>query len=397
MNQTAAWPVASSARPIPMQDLKAQYRTLAPQIEEAVRRVFDSQQFILGPEVEAFEQELADYLGVPCAIGVASGSDALLLPLLAMGIGAGDEIITSPYTFFATGGAIARVGAKPVFVDIDPKSFTLSIEQVSDYLKGKHPVLNDVNRFDCAPGRVKAIMPVHLFGQCAEMKPLLEVASSREISIIEDAAQALSSRYQGQFAGTLADVGALSFFPSKNLGGAGDGGAIVTRDPQLAERIRVLRVHGAMPKYFHAVIGLNSRLDAIQAAILRVKLPYLEKWSESRREVADRYENLLADLAEIVLPWRRRGPGERHIFNQYVVSHPRRDSLQTALRSAKIGCEIYYPRPLHLQECFGYLGYKSGDLPHAEKAAATTLALPMFSELELWQQQMVARTLAAAL
>jgi dTDP-4-amino-4,6-dideoxygalactose transaminase len=388
MNQTAT-PV--QPRPLPMQDLKAQYRTLAPQIEAAVRRVLESQHFIMGPEVEAFEKELAAYLGVPHAIGVASGSDALLLPLMALGLGAGDEVLTSPYTFFATGGAIARLGAKPVFVDIDPRSYNLSVDEVAAYLDGKHALLNNTSRFDHAPRRVKAIMPVHLYGQCAEMKPLLEVARRHRIPVIEDAAQALSSRYQGAPAGTLGEVGAFSFFPSKNLGGAGDGGAVVTRDDKLAERLRVLRVHGAKPKYFHAVIGLNSRLDAMQAAILRVKLPYLESWSEGRGRAADRYDALLTNLPDAELPWRR--PGDRHIFNQYVVRHPRRDVLMAGLREVKIGCEIYYPRPLHLQECFAYLGYKTGDLPHSETAAATTFALPMFPEIEPSQQEWVAQTL----
>jgi dTDP-4-amino-4,6-dideoxygalactose transaminase len=389
MNATTVLP-----RPLPMQDLKAQYRTLAPQIEAAVRRVLESQHFIMGPEVEAFEKELAAYLGVPHAIGVASGSDALLVPLMALGIGPGDEVVTSPYTFFATGGAIARLGAKPVFVDIDPRSYNFSVDKVAAYLDGKHPLLNNSSRFDHSPRRVKAIMPVHLFGQCADMKPLLEVAGRHGIPVIEDAAQALSSRYQGSAAGTIGEIGAFSFFPSKNLGGAGDGGAVVTRDDKLAERMRVLRVHGSKPKYFHAVLGLNSRLDALQAAILRVKLPHLDAWSDARGRVADRYDTLLANLPDAVLPWRR--PGDRHIFNQYVIRHPRRDALMTALREVKIGCEIYYPRPLHLQECFAALGYKLGDLPHAEAAAATTFAVPMFPELEETQQQWVAEMLGRA-
>src|SRR5947207_1276555 len=289
-------------QPLPMQDLKAQYRALAPQIEAAVRRVLESQHFIMGPEVEAFEKELAAYLGVPHAIGVASGSDALLVPLLALGVGPGDEVVTSPYTFFATGGAIARVGAKPVFVDIEPRSFNVNVDPIESYLAGEHPLLNDRGRFDHDPRRVKAIMPVHLFGQCADMGPLLEVARRRQIPVIEDAAQALSARYRGQMAGTMGEVGAFSFFPSKNLGGAGDGGAIVTRDDKLAGRMRVLRVHGAKPKYFHAVIGLNSRLDALQAAILRVKLPHLESWSAARRQAADRYDALLANVPDLVRP-----------------------------------------------------------------------------------------------
>jgi dTDP-4-amino-4,6-dideoxygalactose transaminase len=378
-----------------MQDLLAQYRTLAPQIEAAVRRVLESQRFIMGPEVESFEKELAAYLGVPHAISVASGSDALLIPLMALGIGPGDEVVTSPYTFFATGGAIARLGAKPVFVDIDPRSYNLAVDQVAAYFDCKHRLLNDAARFDHEPRRVKAIMPVHLFGQCADMEPLQKIARQHGIPVIEDAAQALSARYQGTAAGSLGEVGAYSFFPSKNLGGAGDGGAVVTRDDKLAERMRVLRVHGAKPKYYHAVIGLNSRLDAIQAAILRVKLPHLEAWSDARGRAADRYDQLLKDLPGATLPWRR--PADRHIFNQYIVRHPRRDALMAALRQAKIGCEIYYSRPLHLQECFSYLGYRAGDLPHAEAAAASTFAIPMFAEIQPEQQERVAETLRQAL
>lgn len=383
-----------TARPLPMQDLKAQYRVLAPQIEAAVKRVLESQMFIMGPEVEALEKELAAFLGVPHAIGVASGSDALLVPLIAMGVGPGDEVVTSPYTFFATGGAIARVGARPVFVDIDPKSYNLDVDQVAAYLAGQHPLLNDRGRFDHDPARVKAIMPVHLFGQCADMMPLVELARQRRLPLVEDAAQALSSRYQGQMAGTIGEVGCYSFFPSKNLGGAGDGGAIVTRDDKLAEKMRVLRVHGAKPKYFHAVVGLNSRLDAIQAAILRVKLPHLESWSAARRQAAGRYDALLAGFPELTLPWRRAG--DQHIFNQYVVRHPRRDALMAALKDSKIGCEIYYPRPLHIQECFAYLGYKTGDLPQSEAAALSTFALPMFPEIEPEQQSRVVDTLRRA-
>jgi dTDP-4-amino-4,6-dideoxygalactose transaminase len=392
MRQTPTGPISSLAF-LPLQDLKAQYRTLEPQIEAAVRRVLESQQFILGPEVEAFEKELAAYLGVKHAIGVASGSDALLLPLMAFGVGPGDEVVTSPYTFFATGGAIARLGAKPIFVDIDSASYNISVDQVADYIHGRHAVLNDRSRFNHDARRVKAIMPVHLFGQCTAMRPLQQLAGETGVPLIEDAAQALSAKHQGQWAGTMGAVGSFSFFPSKNLGAAGDGGAIVTQDDRLAETMRVLRVHGAKPKYYHALVGLNSRLDALQAAILRVKLPHLDAWSDRRAQAAGRYDQLLADCPEVERPWRRSG--DRHIFNQYVIRHPRRDELMQALREARIGCEIYYPRPLHLQECFASLGYRAGDLPHAERAAQTTLAVPMFPELELTQQERVANVVAS--
>lgn len=397
--------MVTDPQPIPALDLKAQYRTLKPQIDAAIQRVMDSQYFILGPEVTAFEQRLAEYVGSRHAIGVASGSDALLIALMALGVGSGDEVITTPYTFFATAGSIARLGAKPVYVDIEPRSFNLDPDQVADYLRGKHSLLNDRGRFDHDPGRVKAMIPVHLYGQCADMSPLLGLARDRGIPVIEDAAQAIGSRYQGRSAGTMGSLGCLSFFPSKNLGAAGDAGALVTDDAELAEKVRVLRAHGSKPKYFHPLVGVNSRLDALQAAILSVKLPYLDGWSEARRAVAARYDRLLGDgsmragatprASVLQLPWTR--PGDRHIFNQYVVRSPLRDKLQAAFKTAKIGCEIYYPLPMHLQECFGYLGYRAGDMPRSEAAARETLALPMFPELDESQQQQVARVLERTL
>jgi dTDP-4-amino-4,6-dideoxygalactose transaminase len=397
--QEPAAPSLEEAQPIPSLDLKAQYRTLQPEIEAAIRRVMESQHFILGPEVESFEKKLADYVGSKHAIGVASGSDALVVALMALGVGPGDEVITTPYTFFATAGAISRLGAKPVFVDIEPNSFNLDPDQVRDYLIGKHPLLNDRSRFDHHPGRVKAIIPVHLYGQCADMAPIMAVAGERGIPIIEDAAQAIGSRYQGRSAGTMGVFGCYSFFPSKNLGAAGDAGALVTDDDQLAEKVRVLRAHGSKPKYFHRVVGVNSRLDAIQAAILSVKLRYLDQWSDGRQQVAARYDELLGDNSTPVgvssptlgLPWRR--PGDRHIFNQYIVRSPMRDQLRAALKQAKIGCEIYYPLPMHLQECFADLGYRPGDLSESEAAARETMALPMFPEIDLAQQVRVARAM----
>ena len=320
---------------------------------------------------------------------------------MALGVGPGDEVITTPYTFFATAGAIARLGAKPVFVDIEPRTFNLDPDQVADYLRGRHALLNDRGRFDHDPSRVKAMIPVHLYGQCADMAPILDLARERDIPIIEDAAQAIGSRYQGRSAGTMGAVGCLSFFPSKNLGAAGDAGALVTDDADLAEKVRVLRAHGSKPKYFHPLVGVNSRLDALQAAILSVKLPYLDGWTEARRKVAARYDHLLGDASipvgftpqppALQLPWQR--PGDRHIFNQYVIRSPLRDQLLAALKAAKIGCEIYYPLPMHVQECFAYLGYRPGDMPQSEAAARETLALPMYPEMDESQQQQVARVL----
>jgi dTDP-4-amino-4,6-dideoxygalactose transaminase len=271
-----------------------------------------------------------------------------------------------------------------VFVDIEPSSYNLDPAQVAAYLDGRHPLLNDRSRFDHDPKRVKAIIPVHLYGQCADMAPIIATADKHGIPLIEDAAQAIGSRYQGRSAGTMGAFGCFSFFPSKNLGAGGDAGALVTDDDAMAEKLRVLRAHGSKPKYFHRVVGVNSRLDALQAAILRVKLPHLDSWSEGRARVADRYD---AELAGVATPWRR--PGDRHIYNQYVVRTPQRDALMGALKQAKIGCEIYYPLPMHLQDCFADLGYQAGDLPESESAGQQTLALPMYPELTAAQQARV--------
>lgn len=391
MKETSS-PRAESIAPaaIPALDLAAQYQTIGGDLESAVLRVLRSQHFILGPEVDALERELAAYIGCRHVIGVASGSDAILLALTALGVGPGDEVVTSPYTFFATVGSIVRLGATPVLVDIDPASYNIDPTALEDYLAGRHPLLNDRSRFDHDPRRVKAVMPVHLYGQCADMDSIAESCDSRGITVVEDAAQAIGSRYQGRSAGTMSRIGCFSFYPSKNLGGAGDGGAISTGDDVLAEKLRVLRVHGAKPKYFHSVVGFNSRLDALQAAVLRVKLPHLDGWSDGRGRAADRYDALLAGTG-VAAPWRR--PGDRHVFNQYVVLLQERDARMRKLKQAGIGCEIYYPRPLHLQECFASLGYRQGDLPHSERAAAQSLALPMFPELTAAQQERVAAVL----
>jgi dTDP-4-amino-4,6-dideoxygalactose transaminase len=382
--------------PIPLLDLKAQYRTIRTEVEAAIRRVMESQHFILGPEVEGFEQALACYVGSSHAVGVASGSDALLLTLMALDVQPGDEVVTTPYTFFATAGAIARLGAKPVFVDIEPHSYNLDPQPLADYLHGRHPVLNDRGRFDHDPRRVKAIIPVHLYGQTADMTPILDLASRLGAAVVEDAAQALGTRYQGHAAGAMGRLGCFSFFPSKNLGAAGDGGAVVTDDAALAPKLRVLRTHGAKPKYFHQIVGLNSRLDALQAAILRVKLPYLDRWTQGRQAAAERYDDLLTGWHDqLKLPWRRSG--DRHVFNQYVIRTARRDLVMAALKAAKIGCEVYYPRPLHVQDCFRRLGYRAGDMPISEAAANETLALPIYPEITLAQQERVSATIGRAL
>ncbi|MCS6927227.1 MAG: DegT/DnrJ/EryC1/StrS family aminotransferase [Candidatus Binatia bacterium] len=360
---------------VPLLDLKAQYAALRPQIRAAIDRVCESQHFILGPEVAALEEEVAAFCGARFAVGMSSGTDALLAALMAIGVGPGDEVITTCYSFFATAGVIARVGARPVFVDIDPQTFNLDAEAV---------------RVRATP-RTKAILPVHLFGRCAEMDPLLAVAQEHGLYVIEDAAQAIGARDEhGRQAGTIGHIGCFSFFPSKNLGAFGDGGMAVTNDAALAETLRVLRVHGGKPKYYHHVVGGNFRLDALQAAVLRVKLPYLPAWTAARRQNAQRYRALFAEaglLQTVLLP--AESPG--HIYNQFVVRLPERDRLQVFLRDRGIETEVYYPRPLHLQECFRELGYRPGDFPQAEAAAREALALPVYPELTEAQQRYVVR------
>ena len=361
---------------VPALNLKAQYQSIRDEIEPVVREILESQMFVLGPEVTRLEAEVADYCGAASGIGCASGSDALLLPLLAIDIGPGDEVITTPYTFFATAGSIWRTGAKPVFVDIEPDTFNI-----------------DPVRIEAAiTPRTRAIIPVHLFGQVAEMGPIQEIARRHGLTVLEDAAQAIGSAYHGTRAGTLGDVAAFSFYPSKNLGGFGDGGMVTTNQPQLARRITRLRVHGMEPKYHHHEVGFNSRLDAFQAAVLRVKLRHLDAWTSLRRDVADRYRNLFAShgLEEMVgLPIERQG--NFHVYNQFVIRVPAflRDSLRDYLTARKIGSEIYYPIPLHLQVCFASLGHKPGDFPHSEAAARETIALPIYAELTDAEQRYV--------
>jgi dTDP-4-amino-4,6-dideoxygalactose transaminase len=382
---------------VPLLDLKAQYQSVAADVEAALRRVMDSQRFILGPEVEALEEELADYCGTRFAVGVSSGSDALIVSLMALGIGPGDAVLTSPYTFFATAGAIARVGAIPVFADIG-EDFNLDPEAAERALAG-------------SPLRVRAMIPGHLFGRCARMEELLELAKHYNLEVIEDAAQAIGAEYlsAGEVlrAGAMGRLGCFSFFPSKNLGCCGDGGLVTTSDPLLADRLRLLRGHGAKPKYYHSIIGGNFRLDALQAAVVRAKLPHLDGWTERRRQHAATYKRLLAEsgllrrgllrLPPEVDEGGKRGGVRGHVYNQFVVRVPGRDVMRERLAEAGVSTEVYYPLPLHLQECFDYLGYREGDLPRAERAAKESLALPIYPELSEEQITYVVESLEAAL
>jgi dTDP-4-amino-4,6-dideoxygalactose transaminase len=358
---------------VPLLDLKAQYAAIRSEVRAAIDRVCESQRFIMGSEVAAFEQAVAAFCGVRFAIGVSSGTDALLAALMAIGVGPGDEIITTAYSFFATAGVIARLGARPVFVDIDPCTYNLEANAA------------------CASmtSHTKAIMPVHLFGRCADLEPLLKASAERAIYVVEDAAQAIGARdHTARQAGTIGHIGCFSFFPSKNLGAFGDAGMLVTDDEHLAETLRVLRVHGSKPKYYHRMVGGNFRLDALQAAILQVKLQYLAGWTEARRRHADRYRQLCEEMGVlewIALPEDSLG----HIYNQFVVRCPERDRLQAFLRDRGVETEVYYPLPLHLQECFSNLGYRPGDFPHAEAAARESLALPIYPELTEAQQRYV--------
>jgi dTDP-4-amino-4,6-dideoxygalactose transaminase len=374
---------------IPILDLKAQYKSIEDEIHAAIERVVASQQFILGPEVEALEEEVAAYSHCRYGIGVSSGTDALLVSLMAIGLQPGDEVITTPYTFFATAGSIARLGGRPVFVDIDPGTYNIDPAGIEAVITS----------------RTKAIMPVHLFGQMADMDPIMAIAERHGLYVIEDAAQAIGAEYKGRRAGSIGHLGCFSFFPSKNLGGFGDGGMVVTNDPELADRVKLLRGHGARPKYYHKVVGGNFRLDALQAAVLRVKLKYLDSWTSGRQRNAATYRRLFADAGltigppscmtagcqahkegacmlspgKVVLPVE--APERRHIYNQFIIRVSQRDRVIEALKAHRIGHEIYYPVPLHLQECFAYLGQRPGDLPASECAAAETLALPIYPEL----------------
>jgi dTDP-4-amino-4,6-dideoxygalactose transaminase len=368
---------------VPLLDLKAQYATIRAEVLPIIESVCASQQFILGEHVRALESEVAQYCAASAGVGVSSGTDALLLALMAFGIGAGDEVITSPFTFFATAGTIARTGARPVFCDIDPETFNLFPDAVESFIdRHCRPEAGGlVNR--ATGGRIRALMPVHLYGRAADMDSIMRIAKRYGLRVIEDAAQAIGTEdANGARIGSIGDIGCFSFFPSKNLGAFGDAGLCTTNDPELAEHMRVLRVHGGKPKYFHALIGGNFRIDELQAAILRVKLKHLDAWTEARRQNAAYYSAAFerAGLAPRVVTPRAAASG-RHIFNQYVIRAERRDALRAALTERGIGTEIYYPVPLHLQQCFAYLGYARGDFPESERAAGETLALPIYPEL----------------
>jgi len=381
---------------VPLLDLKAQFAQIRAEVMPVIDQVCASQQFILGEHVRGLEQEVARYCAAAAGIGVSSGTDALLLALMALHVGTGDEVITSPYTFFATAGAIARTGARPVFCDIDPVTFNLSPAAVQAFVDRNCVVQGDrlINRG--TGGRIKALMPVHLYGQSADMEPLLALARRFGLKIIEDAAQAIGTEYaNGARVGSIGDIGCFSFFPSKNLGAFGDAGLCTTNDAELAESMRVLRVHGGKPKYVHAVIGGNFRIDELQAAVLRVKLKYLDGWTAGRQHNAAYYD---AAFAKAALGAKLTAPasaaGHRHIFNQYVVRAQDRDALKIFMGERGIGTEIYYPVPLHLQKCFAYLGYGSGDFPESERAAKESLALPIYPELDQAQLAHVVATIA---
>ena len=364
---------------VPLLDIPASYEQILSDVEKKISEVIRSGRFILGPVVEELEARITDYCGTKYAIGVSSGTDALLISLMAAGIGEGDEVITTPFTFFATAGSIARVGAHPVFVDIEPETFHIDPKQIEDKITDK----------------TRALMPVHLYGQCANMDSILEVARRHGLAVIEDAAQAIGSEYKGQRAGSIGDYGCLSFFPTKNLGGFGDGGMVTMSSKELYDRVKILRVHGSEPKYFHKTIGGNFRLDAIQAAVVLAKLNYLDHWTELRRQNAEIYKTLFEKrglLNSLELPSETT---PRHVYNQYVIRvKDYRDGLRQFLDKNHVATEIYYPLPLHLQECFDSLGYHQGDFPVAERAADEVLALPVYPELTESQLEYVVEMIA---
>ena len=359
---------------VPLLDLKAQYAGIRAELDAAVHRVLESTRFIGGPEVSGLEEEIARYSQCALAIGCASGTDALLLALKALGVGPGDEVVTSAYSFFASAGVIVNAGATPVFIDIDPSTYNL-----------------DAHRLEAAiTPRTKAVIAVHLYGQCCDLTAVKAVCEKRQVWLIEDAAQAIGAEWEGRRAGSQGTFGCFSFFPSKNLGAAGDGGMVTAQDAKLADRVRLLREHGARPKYHHALVGTNSRLDALQAAILRVKLHHLDRWSEGRARNAALYDRLL-EGSPIGRPYK--DPRARHIYNQYVVRLPDRDRVRERMAERGVGTEVYYPVPLHLQACFAPLGHREGDMPNAEAAARETLALPIYPELTEEQIRYIAATL----
>lgn len=386
----------TSRTQVPLLDLKLQYQPLAEQLQAAMARVCASQAFILGPAVKELESAIAAYSQCRFGIGVSSGTDALLIALMALDIGAGDAVITSPFTFFATAGTIARTGAVPLFCDIDPATFNLAPDAVRTFLQTRcESRAGDL--FTAAGQRVRAIMPVHLYGQMADMAALMEIAQAHNLRVIEDAAQAIGAQdARGRRACSYGDVGCLSFFPTKNLGAFGDAGMCVANDPALADRLEILRVHGGKPKYFHAVIGGNFRIDELQAAVLNVKLKHLDAWTAGRRRNAAFYDQAFAqaDLGRAVHTPAPAAAGARHIYNQYVIRARDRDLLRQHLNANGVGTEIYYPVPLHLQKCFAYLKHRAGDFPLSERAAEETLALPIYPELTQTQLQYVVDTIA---
>lgn len=386
-------PVSPDSAPIPLVDLAAHYAELGVDVHSIVDEILATQRFIMGPKVKEFEEVVAEYCGATFAYGVSSGSDALLAALMALGVKEGDHVVTSPYTFFATAGAVARLNANLVFADIDPDTFNLDPGLVERAISP----------------RTAGIIPVHLFGQIADMDPLLELAGAHDLWLVEDAAQAIGAEIAGRRAGSLGDVGCFSFFPTKNLGCMGDGGAVTTSDPVLGSRLDILRNHGARVKYSHSMVGANFRLDALQAMVLLVKLPLLDSWTARRQTNAARYRRLFGDAglvaraeggggalgleeAPVVLPYE--APDRRHVYNQFVLRVRERDALRSHLNAARIGCEVYYPIPLHLQECFSYLGHKLGDFPEAELAARQTLAIPIYPELTDRQAERVVAAIA---
>ena len=372
---------------VPLLDLKEQYKTIKKEVLEAAEEVFESQYFILGPKVSSLEKEIADYCISKHAVGVSSGTDALLISLMAMGIGYQDTVITTPYTFFATAGSIARTGARPIFVDIDPDTYNISPERLES-------AIDSMSRTELE--RLKAVIPVHLYGQCADMAPILEICEKYKLAVIEDAAQAIGAEYRGQRAGSMGDFGCFSFFPSKNLGAFGDGGMVTTNSDDFYDKLCTLRAHGSRPKYYHKLIGGNFRLDAFQAAVVSIKLKYLDQWTKARQKNAQNYRSLFkyADLEDMVqLPFEKEN---RHIYNQFVIRvKERRDDLRGFLNDAGIGTEVYYPVPMHLQACFSDLSYKKGDFPAAENAALHTVALPIYPELSDAQIEYVVEKIKA--
>jgi dTDP-4-amino-4,6-dideoxygalactose transaminase len=363
---------------VPLLDLKAQYATIKDEIDAAIRDVVEEQRFVLGSKVDELEERIASYVGAKYAVAVASGTDSLLLSLKALGVGPGDEVVTTSFSFFATAGEIVNAGATPVFVDIDPKTFNIDPNLVERAITE----------------RTKAILPVHVFGQCADMDPILRLADKHGLKVVEDAAQAIGATYDGRPAGSIGDCGCVSFFPSKNLGAYGDGGIVVTSDPEPADAVRMLRVHGCRKKYEHETIGVNSRLDALQAAVLLAKLPHLDKWNEQRRRNAAYYDDKLAGLEGVQTPFI--APGNLSVYHVYTVRVPNRDKVIERLNNDGIGTAVHYPLPLPYQQCFEYLGYSEGDLPNCEKAAKEVLSIPIYPELTQEQMDEVVNSLASA-